>query len=82
MARAYALQVIIAADQTVNAILGGWADETFSSRCYRWKLKKSRLRVFYYAVNALFFWQADHCQDAFLSERNSRHLPPELRKKV
>lgn len=28
-------QVAIAADQQLNTLLGGWADETLSARCYR-----------------------------------------------
>lgn len=28
--------VLIALDQFINAILGGWPDETLSSRCWRW----------------------------------------------
>ena len=32
---AYAYQVAISADQLLNAVLGGFADETLSSRIYR-----------------------------------------------
>ena len=28
--------LFIAFDQFINAVLGGWPDETLSSRCYRW----------------------------------------------
>ena len=30
----YAVRVLIALDQLGNALLGGWPDETFSSRCW------------------------------------------------
>lgn len=32
----YGKKVLIAFDQLVNALAGGWQDETLSSRCYRW----------------------------------------------
>lgn len=35
VARSWAHQVFIACDQLLNAILGGWADETLSARAYR-----------------------------------------------
>ena len=28
--------VLIALDQLFNALVGGWPDETLSSRCWRW----------------------------------------------
>ena len=31
----YAYQLLIAADQLINALLGGYPDETLSSRIYR-----------------------------------------------
>jgi hypothetical protein len=30
-------------------------------------------------INALFFWQVDHCRDAYESELKRHHLPPILR---
>lgn len=30
-------------------------------------------------MNMLFWWQDDHCQSAYESERDGRQLPPELR---
>ena len=35
MKRIWAHQVFVAADQLVNAILAGWADETLSARAFR-----------------------------------------------
>ncbi len=67
------LQVAIAVDQLGNALLGGWADETLSSRSYRSIPKAAWL------IDKLFFWQDNHCMNAYISEREGRHLPPELR---
>lgn len=55
-----------------------WADETLSSRCWRWHLYGVRswpCRL----VNMLFWWQKNHCRSAYESEREGRQLPPEMR---
>jgi len=71
-------QFLIAIDQLVNTILGGFADETISSRCWRnrndpaWE--KWRLRV-----DNLFFWDIDHCRTSYESELERRQLPMEMR---
>jgi hypothetical protein len=65
----YFLQVAIGVDQLVNTLLGGWADETLSSRCYR-QQHKLRWRVAQAVVNFIFFWQYEHCRQAYLSEIN------------
>lgn len=36
------LQVLVAIDQLVNTLAGGWADETLSSRAWRHKMDGSR----------------------------------------
>ena len=66
-------QLLIAIDQFVNTILGGWADETLSARAYR--LKWVWTQRF---INLLFI-DSLHCRDAYESERLRRHLPPEYR---
>ena len=70
--------VLIAADQLVNALLGGWPDETLSSRAWRWHVAGLRswpCRL----IDSLFFWEDNHCFAAYISEREGRQLPPELR---
>ena len=72
-------QVLIALDQLLNAILGGWADETISARLFREKSK------FEGVVNLLFFWDKEndkkHCQLSYESEVIRQQLPPEYRDK-
>ena len=71
--------ILIAVDQLLNTLLGGWPDETLSSRCYRWARDGVRAcprRV----VDGLFFWETEHCRNAYESERTHMQLPPELRK--
>lgn len=71
-------EVLVAADQLLNAILGGWADETMSARC--WRLRDGKpycwLRP---TIDRIFFWQPNHCQDAYESEQVRAQLPVEYR---
>ena len=71
------LQVLIAIDQLFNTLIGGYADETISSYAHRKRLKGkpwlARL------IDAHFFWQPNHCQQAFQSELDRAHLPPSVR---
>ncbi|MDR2551466.1 MAG: hypothetical protein LBD10_14845 [Desulfobulbus sp.] len=70
--------VLIATDQLINTIFGGWPDETISSRAWRWDQDGVRhwpRRL----IDALFFWEADHCRQSFEAERAGAQLPPEAR---
>lgn len=68
--------VLIALDQLVNAVFGGYPDETISSRAWRWHLSGVRSWPCR-ALDCLF--GDDHCKDSFESERMGRQLPPEER---
>lgn len=48
--------------QTLNAITGGSTRQRFSARCYIDNLPARHV------VNALFFWQDDHCKAAWETE--------------
>ena len=77
----YVYHCIIAIDKLLNAILGGYADETLSSRTYRRASvaqPKRRWRWAYKTINILFFWQKDHCHCAYQMELLRRHLPEGL----
>lgn len=67
-------QVLIAFDQLINARLGGWADETFSARCWRQRRMK-KYEILTKVIDAIFFWQDDHCRKAYESEIKRSHLP-------
>lgn len=73
MATAYFRQVFVAGDQLANALLGGWADETFSSRCYRENPRMARI------IDTLLFFDPDHCRRSYESEKLRTYHPPELR---
>lgn len=73
-------QVLIALDQTLNAIAGGWADETLSARSYRnsrdghknWVTARK-------VIDRIFFWQPNHCYQSYMSEVDRSQLPAEYR---
>ena len=71
-------QVLVAIDQLVNTLLWGTADETLSARAWRHHLDGSRDWP-YKLIDALFFWQSDHCRQAYESEMERAHLPKEYR---
>ena len=75
----YAKAVLIAIDQLLNALLCGWPNETLSSRCWRWDRDGKRhwpRRM----VDALFFWEKEHCRESYESEQLRMQMPPELRR--
>lgn len=75
----YWFNVWVAIDQLATAILGGWPDETLSS--YAWRLEKQGKFFGFWrpVIDALFFWQEDHCFNAMKAELERRQLPSELR---
>lgn len=73
------LQILIAIDQLLNSLIGGYADETLSSRAYRHKKNGSRSWPAW-LIDHIFFWQEEHCKASYESELERSHLSPELRK--
>lgn len=71
-------EVLIAIDQLLNAIAGGYADETMSARCWRLRAQQpyAALRS---AIDGLFFLQVDHCKSSYESELERAQLPAEYR---
>lgn len=73
-------QVLIAIDQTINTLVWskdegfGMADETISARAWRLRGRASwgRARKL---IDALFFWDKNHCEKSYHSERLRKHLP-------
>ena len=71
-------EVAIAFDQLVNAICGGYADETISARCWRRRAARP-YTILRPVVDWLFFFQRDHCRSAYESEVARSQLPKEYR---
>ena len=70
--------ILIALDQLVNALCNGWPDETLSSRAWRWEQSGKRAWP-RKMIDALLFFDPDHCRASYESEKLGRQLPPELR---
>jgi phosphohistidine phosphatase SixA len=72
----YLLNNLIALDQLVNTLLGGHADETLSSRAYRAEQTGKIFGKFFRPlIDAVFFWQKQHCYKGYLAEKQRRQLP-------
>lgn len=80
MIRHWFKQSMVAIDQLANALSGGWADETLSSRLWRkrerpgWKQARSCLDFL-----AARLGDSDHCRTAYESELKRLQCPPEMR---
>lgn len=76
----YPHKVGLAFDQLLNALMGGMPDESVSAHAYRWHRDGKRSWP-YRVINAMFFWQKDHCKSAYHCEQELRHFPPEYRER-
>jgi hypothetical protein len=74
----YLKNVLIAIDQLINTLIGGYPDETLSSHAYRMDMKGIR-KWPRKLIDTLLFFDKNHCEDSFTSERIGRQLPPECR---
>lgn len=69
-------QVLIALDQLLNTILGGWPDETLSSRAYRTEQDKKILgSILRPLIDAVLFFDPEHCKKAYESELKGSQRP-------
>ena len=72
-------QILLGIDQLINTVLWGYADESLSARSWRNQYKKRRYAISVKVINCVFFWQKNHCQEAYSSEKKRRQLPTEYR---
>lgn len=76
-------QFLVAIDQLINTILGlfmnsyTWADETMSANCHKHALRGITWPE--KVVNAIMFFEKDHCRIAYESEKLRLHSPVEER---
>lgn len=73
--RTYLWQILIALDQLFNTLLAGYADETLSARAYRMRARKKRWAIVRKVIDTIFFFEKDHCYNAFISELIQNHKP-------
>lgn len=76
--RRYLKQVLIAFDQLINALLGGWADESLSAHAWRQHLEGKRNWP-YLLIDAILFFDGNHCWTSYESELERTQLPPSMR---
>ncbi len=74
----YLLNVGIAFDQLVNAVLGGMPDETISAKLWR-KREHYPFKIYVVVVDCLFWFDKDHCRTSYEAEINKKHLPQEYK---
>lgn len=79
--RAYLKQVLIGLDQLLNTLMGGWADETLSSRAWRHYVKGD-YKWPKVLIDGVLFFDKDHCQRSYESEIKRSQLKPEMRGEV
>ena len=78
-------QLGIAVDQVINVLAtpfhpGAFADETMSSRVWRMDRNgKPWGRILRPVIDALLFFDRDHCRTSYESEKLRSQLPPEFR---
>lgn len=72
----YLLNIIIALDNLGNTFLGGYPDETISSRAWRCRNSSKLWGKARIVIDKVFFWERDHCYQSYLSEQQRKHLPP------
>lgn len=69
-------EIAVAFDQMLNAVLGGTSDETLSSRAHRMRVKRHPYTWWLAdVIDAIFFWDDDHCKEAYEGELLRRSAP-------
>jgi hypothetical protein len=72
-------QNTVATSQLLNALTFGAADETLSSRAFRSEVKGKWFgRISRPTIDALLFFDKDHCLNSFINEVKRRHLPKDF----
>jgi hypothetical protein len=78
--RTYLINIFLALDYAVNALLCGLPNETLSSRAYRMQQKPQPYwHGLAACINCIFFWQNNHCRGAYAGDRARLQVPlPEV----
>ena len=74
--------LLIAFDQLIYVVItlgAGMPDETMSAAAYRMELAGKPAGVFRPVIDALLWFDVDHCRQAYLSEAGRKQLPDEYR---
>ena len=78
-------QLLIAFDQFLSCFVGlltgdAWADETFSSKCWRKGKSSDVWNMIRICVDGLLWFDKQHCFTSYISEAERKQLPEEFRK--
>jgi hypothetical protein len=69
-------QILISVDQLINTFpFFGMADETLSARCWRNRNNSLYWQGLRILVDTVFFFDNDHCYNAWLAEVENKQLP-------
>lgn len=73
-------QIGNALSQLLNTLLGGWSDESVSSRSWRMSPSSRKWATVRVIIDWVFRpFGPHHCEGAYFNERHRLNLPPELR---
>ena len=72
-------QILIALDQLLNALLGGFADETLSAHVYRMEQQKKPWGFMRRVIDTLLWFDEQHCFMSYVSEKKRLQSPVEER---
>ena len=75
-------QILIGFDQFVNTWFGGWADETFSARCWRLRNYSRPWSWARCIVDTILWFDKNHCMESWKSEQNRTQLPGSYLKSI
>jgi hypothetical protein len=74
------LQILIAFDQFLNTLLGGYADETLSARAWRTEQEGKFFGKFFRPlIDTILFFDSQHCYTSYLSEKERKQYPKHYR---
>lgn len=79
-------QILVSWDQAITTTIcsiilpneKSYGDETMSARALRWEINSIRTWP-RKLIDMLFWWDDNHCEESYESEKKGRQLPPELR---
>lgn len=69
-------QVLLCTSMLLNAVLGGWHDESLSARAWRLEFHRRRWHFMRVLIDRLFWWEPAHCQAAYFADQKRRSLSP------
>lgn len=76
----YIKNIFIAVDQLANVTVAfGTPDETLSSNVWRMEQAGKPWGFMRPVIDAIFFFDPDHCSNSYMAECERRQLPPEFR---